>query len=87
MYKRQSYACRIDVADFLQFGVVEVKTFIGNEVLTVFVHLGNLRIDVTQPMGDIYAQVPQVNVNGEYLVSDKGLYLNQTELQLSLIHI
>ena len=34
-----------------------------------------------QPMGDIYAQVPQVNENGEYLVSDKGLYLNQTELQ------
>ncbi len=32
-------------------------------------------------MGDIYAQVPQVNENGEYLVSDKGLYLNQTELQ------
>ena len=25
-----------------------------------------------QPMGDIYAQVPQVNENGEYLVSDKG---------------
>lgn len=34
-----------------------------------------------QPMGDIYTQVPQVNENGEYLVSDDGLYLNQTELQ------
>ena len=34
-----------------------------------------------QPMGDIYAQVPQINENGDYLVSDNGLYLNQTELQ------
>ena len=34
-----------------------------------------------RPMGDIYAQVPQMNENGEYLVSDKGLYMNQTELQ------
>lgn len=34
-----------------------------------------------RPMGDIYTQVPQVNDNGEYLVSDKGLYLNQTELK------
>ena len=34
-----------------------------------------------QPMGDIYAQVPQTNENGEFLVSDKGLYLNQSELQ------
>lgn len=33
------------------------------------------------PMGDIYVQVPQMNENGEYLVSDKGLYMNQTELQ------
>lgn len=29
----------------------------------------------------IYVQVPQVNENGDYLVSDKGLYLNQTDLQ------
>lgn len=34
-----------------------------------------------RPMGDIYVQVPQMNENGEYLVSDKGLYMNQTELQ------
>ena len=34
-----------------------------------------------RPMGDIYVQVPQVNENGDYLVSDKGLYLNQTDLQ------
>lgn len=34
-----------------------------------------------RPMGDIYVQVPQINENGEYLVSDKGLYMNQTELQ------
>lgn len=34
-----------------------------------------------QPMGDIYTQVPQVNENGEFLVSDNGLYLNQTELK------
>lgn len=34
-----------------------------------------------RPMGDIYVQVPQRNENGEYLVSDKGLYMNQTELQ------
>ena len=34
-----------------------------------------------RPMGDIYVQVPQMNENGEYLVSDKGLYINQTELQ------
>ena len=36
---------------------------------------------VGRPMGDIYVQVPQMNENGEYLVSDKGLYMNQTELQ------
>lgn len=34
-----------------------------------------------RPMGDIYVQVPQMNENGEYLASDKGLYMNQTELQ------
>lgn len=34
-----------------------------------------------RPMGGIYVQVPQMNENGEYLVSDKGLYMNQTELQ------
>ena len=34
-----------------------------------------------RPMGDIYVQVPQMNENEEYLVSDKGLYMNQTELQ------
>ena len=34
-----------------------------------------------RPMGDIYVQVPQMNEHGEYLVSDKGLYMNQTELQ------
>jgi len=34
-----------------------------------------------RPLGDIYVQVPQMNENGEYLVSDKGLYMNQTELQ------
>ena len=34
-----------------------------------------------RPMGDIYVQVPQMNENGEYLVSDKGLYMNQTERQ------
>lgn len=34
-----------------------------------------------RPMGDIYVQMPQMNANGDYLVSDKGLYLNQTELQ------
>ena len=34
-----------------------------------------------RPMGDIYVQVPQMNENGEYLVSDKGLNMNQTELQ------
>ena len=34
-----------------------------------------------RPMDDIYVQVPQMNENGEYLVSDKGLYMNQTELQ------
>lgn len=34
-----------------------------------------------QPMGDIYTQVPQRNENGECLVSDNGLYLNQSELQ------
>ena len=34
-----------------------------------------------QAMGDIYAQVPQMNEKGEYLVSDNGLYLNQSELQ------
>ena len=34
-----------------------------------------------RPMGDIYVQVPQMNENGESLVSDKGLYMNQTELQ------
>ena len=34
-----------------------------------------------RPMGDIYVQVPQMNENGEYLVSDNGLYMNQTELQ------
>lgn len=34
-----------------------------------------------RPMGDIYVQVPQMNENGEYLVSNKGLYMNQTELQ------
>ncbi|MBU8971293.1 MULTISPECIES: SusC/RagA family TonB-linked outer membrane protein [Bacteroides] len=34
-----------------------------------------------RPMGDIYVQMPQMNENGDYLVSDKGLYLNQTDLQ------
>ena len=34
-----------------------------------------------QAMGDIYVQVPQMNEKGEYLVSDNGLYLNQSELQ------
>lgn len=34
-----------------------------------------------QPMGDIYTQVPQTDENGNYLVSDNGLYLNQSDLQ------
>ena len=34
-----------------------------------------------QPMGDIYAAVPQTDANGNYLVSDNGLYLNQSDLQ------
>ena len=44
---------------------------------------GGAKIQVVEgrPMGDIYVQVPQMNENGEYLVSDKGLYMNQTELQ------